>query len=392
MSLNFHKIAGAVFVLAFTLPPLSLGQSSEVDKSGWKLDLLVFEGYNSNVAAASDPIGSFYTEIDVGVGYVFKTPRTLLEIGLEGGVDYYYSTEIDRNFYPQGVGYFKMSREMSSRTSFLLESNAQFLSQPSFFSPGSYQDQGDYFLSSSRMALEHQWKPRVATISSWDADFYLYSDSYYQDALGRVEQIFGNQVLFLWKPTTSLVQEYRLNPRTYLEDSSMDSLGQYFLVGADQQLNPRSSVAGRVGVEQRWLGSGNGGDGHYLGPYGEITLGYETVRNNVDLAASYGTQSSGLVGVGESDTFQLSAGISRKLGKRTKIGLTSNYQFNQFNQTPTNGNFQNDVFDVGAGIERKIGKRVSLEVGYRYSGVISSGNEENGYNRNIIFLGTKIDL
>lgn len=368
------------------------GGESKADKAGWDINFLVFEGYNSNVPSTSDPVGSFYTELDLGLGYVFRTPRTLLEVGLEGGIDYYYSSQLERNFYPQGGGYLDFSYELSPRTKVMLEANAQFLSQPSFFSPGSYQDQGNYFLLSVGGAVEHQWRPRLGTITSWDANFYLYSDPYYQDSLGRVEQILSNQVLFLWKPTTSLVQEYRLNPRTYLQDSSMDSLGQYFLLGADQQLNPRSVVGGRFGLEQRWLGSGNGGDGHYLGPYGEISLGYETGRNNVDLGASYGTQSSGLVGVGESDTFQLSAGISRNLGRKTKVGLTGNYQLNQFDQSPNSSSFQNDVFDVGIGIERKIGKRVSLEVGYRYSGVVSGSNEEGGYNRNVIFLGTKIDL
>jgi len=361
-------------------------------QSGWDINALVFEGYNSNVEATSSPTGSFYTEIDLELGRVFSTPRLLIEAELEGGLDFYYSRQLNRNLYPEAGGNFSLSYEISPRTSLTFDTSGQFLSQPSFTSPGSYQDQGDYFFLSGGTSIEHRWRPRISTITSWDANFYLYADPYYQDSLGRVEQIFGNQTLFLWKPTTSLVQEYRLNPRTYFQDSSMDSLGQYFLLGANQKLNPRSEVLGRFGVEQRWTGSGNGGNGHYLGPYGEIALSYTAARNNIDLIATYGTQSSGLVGVGESDTFQLSGEVSRNLGKKTKVAISGGYQLNRFSQTTASGGFENDVVNLGVGIERKIGNRVSLEAGYRYSGVVSDGGNDGTYNRNIIYLGTKIDL
>lgn len=388
---RFSSILATLFFIV-VCSSLSAKGEEVPRETGWDINALVFEGYNSNVEATASPTGSFYTEFDLELGHVLATPRLLVEIGIEGGLDFYYSRQLSRNLYPEAGGDLSLSYEISPRTSFTLEAEGQFLSQPNFTSPGSYQDQGDYFLLSGGTSIEHRWKPKISTVTSWDSNFYLYADPYYQDSLGRVEQIFGNQTLFLWKPTTSLVQEYRLNPRTYFQDPSMDSLGQYFLLGANQKLNPRSEVVGRFGVEQRWTGSGNGGDGHYLGPYGEIALNYAAARNSIDLVASYGTQSSGLVGVGESDTFQLSGEVSRNLGKKTKVAVSGGYQLNRFSQTTTSNGFENDVVNLGIGVERKIGNRVSLEAGYRYSGVISDGGGDNTYNRNIIYLGTKIDL
>jgi hypothetical protein len=275
----------------------------------------------------------------------------------------------------------------------MAETRTEFLSQPNFtLSPGGYQDQGDYFISSSMVGVEHQWRPKLATISMWDIDVYGYTESFYQDQLGRIEQTGSNQLLFLWKPTTSLVQEYRINPRTYLYNNSMDSLGQFFLLGLNQQLNPKSVIKGRFGLEQRWLNEPGGGTGNYLGPYGEIGAGYTAGRMNFDLLARYGTQSSGLVGVGESDSLSVGASVSRRLGAKTKVGLYGNYQYNRFDQQQTVPSFNDSVYDLGISLERKLGKRVNLEMGVGYAGVVSSGGEQRTYDRWLAFLGAKIDL
>jgi hypothetical protein len=395
IGLDNQRVVAKAFFIFFLTSCFSLtrGHSSVLnERSGWDLNFFVFEGYNSNVLAESNPTGSFYTELDFELSYSLRTSRTLLQLRGGGGVDLYYSKNLDQNFFPNGGGGIDLFHELTPRTSIAAGVGAEYLSQPSYLSPGSYQYQGEYLVIGGNLDIEHQWRPRFSSITGWDSNTYLYTEPYYQNNLGRVEQIFSNQFLFLWKPTTSLVQEYRLNPRTYLEDSDMNSLGQYFLLGVDRQVNPRSIARGRFGLEQRWLGPGNGGNDHYLGPYGEIGVNYSTGRNNLDLLASYGTQSSGLVGIGESDTFQVSLGLSRQLGKRTKVGISGGYQLNKFEQNNLNSAFSSDVFDAGLVLERKLGRRVSLEAGYRYSGVIYSSGQAGGYSRNVIFLGTKLDL
>ena len=371
--------------------------ASEVDGrrgGGLAWEFSLYEGYNSNVeASASNPIGSFYTELDGGVVGIWEGSRGKLQISAGGGADYYYSSNLEQNLFPYAELGGNFTYELSSRTRVFAETQSEFLSQPNYgLSPGAYQNQGEYFVSSSLFGVEHQWRPRISTVTSWEVDIFGYAESYYQEQLGRIEQTGSNQLMFLWKPTTTLVQEYRINPRTYFDDSSMDSLGQFFLLGADQQLNPKSVMRGRFGLEQRWLNEPDGGQGHYLGPYGEIGAEYTAGRTNFDLLARYGTQSSGLVGVGESDSLNLGLTVSRRLGARTKIGAYGSYQFNRFDQQQTVSSFDDSVYSLGVGIERRIGNRVNLELGIGYSGVSSSGGEERSYDRWNAFLGTRIDL
>jgi hypothetical protein len=383
---------GAVAIVAGLT--LSSSWAEEKTTSGLNWEFSLNEGYNSNVTASgTNPIESFFTEIDAGIRGIWQGARGKLELGLGGGFDYYYSSDLEENLFPSAVFYGEFSYELSSRTRLMADTSTEFLSQPNFtLSPGGYQNQGDYFISSSMVGVEHQWRPKIATITMWEADIYGYTESFYQEQLGRIEQTGSNQLLFLWKPTTSLVQEYRINPRTYFNDSSMDSLGQFFLLGFNQQINPKSTITGRFGLEQRWLNEPGGGEGHYLGPYGEIGAKYAAGRMSFDLLARYGTQSSGLVGVGESDSLSLGASVSRRLGAKTKVGLYGNYQYNQFDQQQTTPSFNDSVYDIGVSLERRVGKRINLEIGASYAGVVSSGDEQGTYNRWLAFIGAKIDL
>lgn len=353
----------------------------------------VREGYNSNVnTLSSGGDGSFFTELDFDLLYKFGGSRLELEAGFGGNVGYYYSMGPQDNWFPNLEFNLASSYKLSPRTTLTLEGAAGWMSQPGFNSPGSYSSQGSYFLGNLGGGIEHRWMPKLSTVTAWTANVYEYETREYQESLGRIEQIGSNQLVFLWKPATALVQEYRFNPRIYFSDSDMNSVGQYFLFGANHRLNPRSSVSGRFGLEQRWLNEPDGGSGGYLGPYGEIKAQYAAGKTTADLLTSYGTQSSGLVGVGESDTFQVNLSVGRQLGSRTKLTLFTSYQNNNFDQQQQIPSFTDNVLDVGGGIAHKLSRSVSFELGYRYSTVVSTSDAERGYQRSIAFVGTRIEF
>jgi hypothetical protein len=358
----------------------------------WSLQGGVYEGYNSNVDTTnSDPIGSWYTELAAGAQYRGGNSRTTVEAEIGAGLSFYYDAPDGSSFYPNIDAGLEVEHSATSRLDLRLSSTTAYLSQPSYNIPGASVNQGDYWVSSTTVEATFQWKPKVSLVTAWQVDAYLYADGYTQDSLGRIEQTGSQQVLFLWKPTTALVGEYRINPRTFLYNPEMDNIGQFFLLGADHTFTPKMEGYFRAGVEQRWLNEPDGGQGTYLGPYGEIGFTGNLSKTKLDFFGRYGTQSSGIIGVGESDTLMFGMAAERKITSRVSFSAFVNYQNNQFNQQNTGPNFSDNVLDAGCGLSYRLSRRVALQGGYRYSTLLSDESYRE-YNRTILFLGTEVNF
>lgn len=390
---------GFVRLVNFLLIPLllstsGLGQTEKVGESGrrWNLEAGVYEGYNSNIYTSStDAVGSWYSQLTLDGQCQLGNSRTSLEAEIGAGLSFYYDAPDGSFFSPNIEAGMSIEHSASRRLDLRLENSTAFLSQPSYGVPGASVNQGDYWISSTTIEAVYQWRPKVSLIAAWQVDAYLYADSYTQDELGRIEQTGSHQVLFVWKPTTSLVGEYRVNPRTFLYNPEMDSIGQFFLAGANHTFNPRIEGYFRAGLEQRWLSEPGGGSGTYLGPYGEIGITGNMAKTKIDFTSRYGTQSSGIIGVGESDTLMVGLAAERKITARISLSAFVNYQNNQFNQQNTGPNFSDNVLDAGLGASYRINQAVAVQAGYRYSTLLSDESYRE-YNRDILFFGTEVNF
>lgn len=381
-----------LLLLCLSLAPGAFGQPDGNRAKRWSLQGGVYEGYNSNVDTTNaNPRGSWYTQVTGGGEYRAGNSRTSIDAEIGGGLTFYYDAPDGSFFSPNLEGAVAAEHSVTSRLDLRFESSTAFLSQPSYSVPGASVNQGDYWISSTSLEATYRWSPKISLVSAWQVDAYFYADGYTQDSLGRIEQTGSQQVLFLWKPTTALVGEYRINPRTFLYNPGMDSVGQFFLTGADHTFSPKMEGYFRVGLEQRWLNEPDGGTGTYLGPYGEMGLTGNLAKTKIDLFSRYGTQSSGIVDVGESDTLMIGFAVERRITARISANSFVNYQNNQFNQQNTGPSFSDNVLDAGFGLAYRLNRQVSLQGGYRYSTLLSDESFRD-YSRSILFLGTEVNF
>lgn len=387
-----------------TTPDIGEGRFS---KSPFRFSFAVYEGYNSNVNGTStNPVESMYTSIAAGVGYQFGTSRLKLDLSLNAALAFYYNNENLQNdgLFPTVTLGFSADYKATPKLDLSFTTSTGLLSQPNFSSGGGGPSNyvGDYISSASTFAATYRWLPKFQTVTSYSPLLYYYIDPEGPD-YSYFDQTVGQQFLFLWKPTTQLVTEYRFNIRNYWELTDYDSLGNYLLLGFNHTFNPRTTATLRAGAEQRI--SQNpvaGGTYNYIGPFGEATFAYSfSDRTSASLLARYGTTGTGVSNYAQNQQFLIGLNASHRFGRRATLGAFFNFQNNAYSQPGGNINgvdltpsFSYNVFNAGinAGYYL-IPDRWSLQAGYAYTTLISGNTQMQGeYSQNIIFLGTKLDF
>lgn len=209
--------------------------------------------------------------------------------------------------------------------------------------------------------------------------------------------------MYLWKPTTQLVAEYRFNLRYYWDLSNYNSVGNIGLLGFNHTFNPRSSMSFRAGAEQRT--SENpvaGGNYNYIGPFGELTFTYAFAeRTSIALTSRYGTTGTGINNYSQDQQFLLGLQASHRFGRRLTVGAFATYQNNFYAQpggevdgidlTPS---FNYSVFNAGLNAGYYIlPEKWSLNAGYAFTTLVSGNTDIQGdYTQNIVFLGTQVNF
>ena len=361
----------------------------------FRYSFYVTEGYNSNVnGQQNDGVQSMFTSIGGSIGYNFGTSRLKVETSLGLGVTYYYNNGGLQNdgIFPNGQFTLGVDYAVSERLNLFLDNSTALLAQPDFAVVGASNTyQGDYVVSGTTVGASYLWLPKFETITSYAPVLWYYFEPI-GDNFSRFEQTVGQQFLFLWKPTTSLVAEYRFNTRNYWYVDDYNSIGNYALLGFNHTLNPRSVLNFRAGAEQRINEIPEaGGTSNYIGPFGELNFTYAMrEETSLGLRSRYGTVASGLEGFNQDQQFLLGAILTHAFGKRLQANAFLNYQNNYYDQ-PGNGepDFTTNVYNAGLGASYAVNRIWSLNAGYSYTGLISSSDRQQGsYNQNIVFLGT----
>jgi len=387
-------------------PPADIGEG-RFERRPFRYSFAVYEGYNSNVnASPTDPVGSLYTSIAAGADYEFGSPRLQLALSLDAALAFYYNNNQLQNdgLFPTITLGISADYKALPQLDLSFQTTTALLSQPNFGSggggPSSYA--GDFVSSATTLAATYRWLPKFQTVTSYSPLLYYYLQPVGDD-FSYFDQTLGQQFLFLWKPTTQLVAEYRFNLRNYFDLTDYNSLGNYALLGFNHTLNPRATATFRIGAEQRL--SQNpvaGGTYNYIGPFGELTFLYAIGKQtSISLTSRYGTTGTGIADYSLNQQFLLGLSASHRFGRRLTLGAFANFQNNHYAQpggeidgvdlTPS---FSYNVFNAGLNAGYYIfPDKWSLQMGYSFTGVISGDTDQQGnYTQNIVFLGTQLDF
>ncbi len=374
----------------------------------YRFSFAVYEGYNSNVnTAQNNGVASMYTQVSAGVGYDFGTSRLQLSTSLSAALVFYYDHQgLDNNgLFPTvnfvlGANYAATPRldlSFATATSLLSAGNYSTSGAPTSF-------QGSYIMSDTSFGAKYLWMPKLATETIYNPTLYYFLDQGYNETQGRVEQTISQQFLFLWKPTTTLVAEYRFNTRNYFYDNSLNSFGNYALLGFDHTLNPRSTLTVRAGAEQRINQNptpGQSGSNNYIGPFAQMNLNYAAGKDTiVGFNARYGTTASGLSNYNQGQQLLIGLNASHQFTRRIAANVFLNYQNNFYKQPDSTvdgievaPDFYDNVYNTGVNASFKVNRVISLLAGYTFSTLLSSNtDQQRNYTQNIAYIGAEFDF
>ena len=361
------------------------------------------EGYNSNVyAQQNDPTQSAFTGLYFAIDYEFGSPRLTLTTGLNGNISYYYAAQ-NQNWLPNIYWTLGIEYEATPRLNLGFNTTTAYLTQgaPNIFGAPTSAFNDGYFFSSSGFDVEYQWVEKFSTITSYDPLFLIYSNDTQQDQLGRVQQMFGQQFLYLWRPTTSLVAEYRLGLVNYFTNTDINSWGNYYLGGFNHTLNPGSVLEFRGGLQQNFNQIPTiygGGENTTYNPYVSLAFNNELGKDTtIRFQGIYGSTPSQYFNINQAQQLFLGLTLNRAITSRLSASANVGYQNNYYNpagySTPGNikpGSFYSNYYTAGLSLAYRLYRNLSLTAGYQYNGQTSGDASQVGpYNQNIAFIGVQ---
>lgn len=374
---------------AATVEDSGMGLGTGVfSRKPFKFNFSVREGYDSNVFTTStNPESSFYTNWAAGVNYEFGSSRLKLGASLGGGVTYYYTRPGDKTDF-NGSFALNATYLATPRLTLSAVTTTAYLSQPDLsLVGGPTRQSGDYLYSNTTLAAAYQWTEIISTVTSYNFTAFYYLDEYLNDTQGRIEQTVSQSVRWLWKPKTTLVGEYRINPVTYF-DADLNQLGNYFLVGFDQVFNPRAYWNLRLGVQVNFNQNPVDGNSTYVGPYFENTFVYNLgPASNIAWNMRYGTEASGITNVTQRQTFRTGLTLTHAFTARLAGTFGMNYQCNYYDQADVIPSFFENIVDVSAGLSFKVNRFLSLQAGYQFIIDVAPSYTNRDYTRNVAFVG-----
>ena len=377
-------------------------------RSPFRYSFAVYEGYNSNVNTAQDNgVSSMYTMVSAGVGYEFGTSRLKLNTSLSAGLTFYYNNEgLDNNgLFPTVNFVLGANYAATPRLDLSFATTTSLLSAGNYSTPGAPNTfQSSYILSDTSLGAKYLWLPKFATVTSYNPRIYYFLDQGYNDTQGRFEQTVSQQFTFLWKPTTSLVAEYRFDSRNYFVADDLNSIGNFALLGFDHTLNPRSTLTVRAGAEQRFNQNptpGQSGSDTYIGPFAQMSFNYAAGKNTLlGMQARYGTTASGFSNYNQGQQLLLGLNASHQFTRRIAANAFINYQNNYYTQPDSTvegvevaPNFYDNVFNAGFNVSYQINRLWSVIAGYTFTTLQSTDTtQQRDYTQNIVYLGTELDF
>jgi hypothetical protein len=348
------------------------------------------QGFDSNPNTTQDAdVSSWYTNVNVGLRYMFGTPRLQLAASLGGGYTYYYNSDANQQSNWNGALGISATYLATDQLVLTFSTSTAYLSQPdiSLSGGGTDRDNGDYFVTNTTIAGTYQWTEKFSTTTSYNISANVYTDEAFSNDLSYLSQTIGQSLNWLVRPKTVALVEYRINPINYY-NQGQSSLNNYFLVGVDQVFNPRLSWNARVGAQVNFEKNPIDGDSTYVGPYFETNLSYQFgPASTLAWVARYGTETSGIVDVNQRQTFRTGFNVTHAFTPRLTGNLGAYWLVNYYAQSEVIDSYYENIFTVNAGLSYAINRFVSVSAGYQFTLDTAPEWTGNNYSRNVVFGG-----
>ncbi len=350
-------------------------------------------GYDDNVYSTSrDEKGSGFAGASLGLTYDFGSPRTRLSLSSGAGFSYYFDRPVGRSYDVNSFLSFNITHRATPRLTLLATTYAAYQSEPNFaFSLSTNRRSGDFFFTSNRFSVAYQITPRLSSVTSYSLGIVQYEDSAIGTFEDRFENTFGEEIKYLFLPTTAAVAEYRFGIVTY-DNFPRDSTTHFLLAGVDHSFSPRLSASVRGGVEFRSYED----NGDRTSPYFEGTLKYALgSRSSVSWTNRYSIEEPDVPGSPSRRTFRTGLQVSYAVTPRITATLGAYYEHDD-NEGGIVGNdsspsFSEDSFDLALAVRYAITRNLAVELAYSHIEV-TSDIDLREYSRNRYSAGVNFSF
>ena len=395
--------------------PSSTGAYSRLP---FELSATVQGGYDDNVGTTNGGTqGSPFSLVGIQLAYNLGSPRT--QISFHGGANYtYYWDRLqgvgfggDQDYDISVTGGLSIQHKFSPRLTLTADLTAAYQTEPLFSDNiGISRRSGNFFYAQDQVSATYLWSPRFQTVTSYTLFALAYDQSpniplpspapfpppiersvaFFEN---RVQHTFGNEFKFIWKPTTALVLESRLELVNYNHEGEIsslifgfipqflqeDSLTHFVLGGIDHNFNPRLSISVRGGAQFRDFVDA---DRDETAPYFEAALNYAAgPRMTLIWTNRYGLEEPDLVSNPVLTAFrsglQVYYAVSQKLSASAGIYFVNDYYHAKppttiglltFGAAP---GFSEQSIDLSGKISYNLTRHLVVEVGFAHTQIDS---------------------
>jgi len=350
----------------------------------FQVGLFTSTGYDDNVFLQhSDRRGSGITEAAVDISSHISNQRTVLDLDLSAGLDYYWDrpgSSVDPNVRV-ALSYL---HQINARSYLAVSDYLVYTAQPNYqYGIGAPNSVLDYLYNSTTVSFGYQWTPRFSTVTSYTGSVLAYQDSQLGTLLNRLDSIFAEQFRFLVLPRITAVAEYRFEYIDYFSNNVLDSYTNYVLGGLDLIVTPRLTFTFRAGAEFRDYGQQiPGRQTDFSGPFAESTLIYHYSPNSyLEWYNRYGIEESD-TGSGFRRTYRTGLQVSHAFGERLRLSASAFYSYNQYVEP----SFRENVLDINIGLAYRLRKSLTLSAGYTLDRDFSQITSRD-YYRDRVYVG-----
>lgn len=351
-------------------------------------------GYDTNPNTSNfDPAPSAFAGINLGLNYAFGSPRLRLTTSLGGGLTFYSNSEVrDPNRF-NGSWTLSAMYTATPRLVFTANSNLGYFSQPNINVAGtSLVRDGDYIAGTISLAVLYQFSTRFSTTLGYSFSPLIYREPLINDDLGRIQQTLSWAINYAFRPTTSLVAEYRISPTDYF-DNELNTLDNFFLFGFDQVFSPRSSWNFRGGVQYNFLNNPVDGQSTYFGPYAETGFTYRYgERSNLFFSLRLGTEASGQRNITQQQTLRTGLTVNHAFGPRLSASLGLYGVVDYYDQANVIEPYYQYNYQASLNLNYRWNRFISFSASYTYTTIISPTFPSQEYDRSIASLGVNVNF
>jgi hypothetical protein len=339
-------------------------------------------GYDDNVTTSPNGEGSPFARENIVLTYARPGQRTQVSLIGVGRFGQFFDLGTDDK---NGNVTLSITHNSSTRLSFYTNVYAAYETEPDFKSDvGPENVRADHFNTIDIFAVTYRWLPRLSTVTSYTFQRVKYADASIGAEQDRMDNTFGETLLFSLTSRTNLVGDYRYQITDY-DTAPNDSTTHYLLGGVDHHLTENLVVQARGGPSFRSFKD----DGDSVLPYFEGSVRYVSSNHSLNWTTSYGFEAPNEAGVSIRKTFRTGLVLTYNLTSRLS-STTAVYYHHDENQgsgsSETSSAGSQDSLDLLLGFSYTINKRLALHANYNYTSQSSLGSTP-GYSRNSYSAG-----